>query len=737
MAKKPSIFQSDESSINCNNNGQPEYIDYMPGFETETRLDPESMENGKLEFEDDNSHGMGKKYELGKQDIFDVMKYVNKEDIPNLIKVSKKTTGINYMAHVNFDNTKDCGTVFKMQTHVIYTGLPDAPCQFIQDYSDEIEDERMKIKHVIKGNPFQNANYFECEIYVLYDKGNPNDKILIGFSKEIPKDIFNCIMYFIKVKGLKGSDDLETGGLARIRHPSYHDIKRNSSHVYLDESDFATLTSRDNYEVEVFNARNVLIQMMLLPSHDAFRERFINEFDNSVSINGVIIKRPVLEEIDFDDIDILKPFGFKEVGSKEISTIFGCDYSNKEIVEDEFNEFLSPFTENDDLNAAYSFDCYISVAGSPLREKKERSAKIILLNKNVYSTVVIANRDKLVPINYSTPMCFGDKYTAVSLIKETNIFLMSKNFETIDNLLGVGGVSVMITGYKKYEATNLKTVMHFKLPLDLFYLQYKAVSIYGYKCNGRSVEDEVMSKLSLIPFPIEDFTCTEYNEIYKYPPSKVVVDNEVYQLFGKKYRKLDGYSVIEPAKNKNKAQKGEAVLINVPGNFKKKPAFGFQSAPSSKTFNYNFMGEPQNNLTLKHVQSFFIEMDNNNNNGTNVFGQLPNENKQEIPWRTGFPQTNHGGNGGGLFGRPNNNGWNNGFPQTNNNGGGLFGQPNNNRGLFGNNFNNGGGNVGGVFGQPIFGNGNNQSNYEEHKERNSDDLSFSSSSDDEDEYFWK
>ena len=709
MQQERCIIQCNENFICFDENGEVPFIDYMPGFETEKLIEPCDIDELNFDYSVPCNDVKGK---LSRPDFVTLSKYMNNEDIANLAKTCKKGSNLGYLMHQNSSNTKCQGNIFSMQTHVIYTGMPNAPCQFIKDNSHTVKgfrsndpyDKRLqgayKLKRVIKGNPVSNEDYLNCNIYTLVYRKNPIYKILIGFDKEIPKDLFNCIMYFIKVKSLTSTAHYDefffvdrpvnaptTLGNGRRFHcesmgqPIYEALENHVSKIYLSEYKFYELLKTNDFEIQKFKSNDVIGMMIELPLSDPFRIKYVEEFDNQVSVNGIFIKKQKLGEFNLNLIEPLSDLNLVEVTTDNYNSVFGfkeCYNYNNELLKLQ-NEF-----KYGELNQIHVIDFYISIKGDLFRKGYDKRIKILLMDRTLYTNILILNMDSFIPIHYYSRDTLDDivneSYSATAQLKNTDIFFMCKNYGHLNDLLckeifPTPGFESRILCIKKYnviDPTLVITSNYIDRPVDLFYYKYRASKfIPCLKCN-HSMEDYIISITGAVPLPIEDFTKTDLNSLLEYPPDKIIIFNNVYIMDyeTKKYK---------PAPHLQNGGIFGAHVNNGGGLFGNNNNNRQQLVVprQNQGFGTGNNGSNEQRLLMESHENLTGLFGNNNGNNHNGQLILPNQNQGTGLFGTG----NNGNNGGGLFGNTNNNG-NHLIAPPQNQGFGLFGNVNNQRPTF-------------------------------------------------------
>ena len=526
---------------NNNNNNQNEikYVDYMQNFGEEKLLTENEIEEDIFTFEEYYTPVPEKAYKLTRFYLPIVAKFVGTDDLIRLAKVDKKTSNISYLIHQNFDNVEHQQTIFHMNTHVIYTAVPDAPCQFIKDAI-----------HEIKGNPLSNKRYLNCRIYMLCEKRNPKNKLLFGYSKQIPKDIFNCAVYFIKLKGLKSSievnswyscfdpdlmyfvddpnEDIDDEDIVvmpdynhmRMRKFSipyyYNKLATGIKNVVMSGDEFYKYFETGKYEIQCFDTYKVIIKMMDLDPCDPFRVEFIKEFNDRTSVNGVIIRNPLHIDYGIKDFNYFNGLSFHEAGSTQYNKLFG--FQSKLLEVEEKSNIPNPFFNNDDLNEVYVINCYLAFGTSRVSFNKDstngkvRSSVIILVNKNLYSTILIKNKLDFHPLYFNR--YHGGGYNAISQLNDSDIYLICNNCDSIDRLIKTRGASrnfFRVFGITKYTMDDNLIIQNVPHPIDLFYYTYRAKRIgisweNPQELNHYACEDALIELNHDVGIPIQEFT---------------------------------------------------------------------------------------------------------------------------------------------------------------------------------------------------------------------------------------
>jgi len=556
----------DNNGINNNNNeDEIEYVDYMEKFGEEKLLTEDEIEEDIFTFEEFyRPDPREEKHKLDRFYLPMVAKYVGTNDLIQLAKVNKKTSNINYSLLQNFDNVEHQKHIFRMNTHVIYTAESGAPCQFIKDAI-----------HEIKGNPLSNKDYFNCEIYMLCEKDNPRNKFLFGYSRQIPKDLFNCAVYFIKDKGLESVTEVNAwysrlmwdliflvddpdedndddvvifSDVRRMRMWKrsipffYKELIKGMNYVIMNDNDFYDYFKTGKYEIQCFNAGDVIAKMIEVGPYDHFRIKYIKEFDDRVSINGVIIRKPSLINYGVKDFNYFKGLCFHEAGFTPYNRLFGFNPERSDI--NEKSSIDNPFYENNDLDEVYVINSYLAFSTNSFSfykngtNGKVRNSIVILVNKNLYSTILIKNKDDFIPVYYDKDR-YG-RYKAISMLKGSDIYLACTNLLKLDNLFWACNTnrnSFQIFGIAKYLMDENTIVQNVPYPIDLFYYKYRAVEkrndgpgLFQNVGNPYACEDALIEVNHEQPLPIQEFTFTIVNEALSYPDKEIKIFEKVYVL---------------------------------------------------------------------------------------------------------------------------------------------------------------------------------------------------------------
>ena len=119
--------------------------------------------------------------------------------------------------------------------------------------------------------------------------------------------------------------------------------------VYINEDIFNHYFEEENWDVNKFNAIEIINLMLSLNEKDLFRKEFIFENEDMIDINNVCIKKPNFDTSDFQILKLLDDY---------------CPIKKDEIIYPSItgngtkNQFVPcPFDNNDSTTDFYIIDC--------------------------------------------------------------------------------------------------------------------------------------------------------------------------------------------------------------------------------------------------------------------------------------------------------------------------------------------------------------------------------------------
>ena len=386
-------------------------------------------------------------------------------------------------------------------------------------HKDDPRSQFVKGKNkIIVGTSLTIRNYLKCKIALLINKESLGEIELVAYSKMIPKNIFNCIIEFIKY-----SLPLDRRDILNYSTPCDEtmliDEVLKYDHVIMEESRISHRLRFDKeYSLNVFNTLDILRQLTSLPIDDTFRNQFIKETDEYYVINDVYIKKPhgyklykSIEAFPFmdDGITLLKTFpnlikrkdaliSFK--GCKEVGLFDTCDIDGSSIKHVRVNT-IQIFTVTSHFNGGnYKF-------------------KVVYIDQGMFNYILSQYTEYFEPVNFKVNV-IRDIRSSV-LIKGSNIILVT------DNDIKMSKVAIkqlyissdrldesnnFIVNYSLFICMSHHNDEEAKRPLNLFYYKYDIETGREFMIDRKKAE-RLRERESISNFRFNLINC-----ITQYPP---------------------------------------------------------------------------------------------------------------------------------------------------------------------------------------------------------------------------